>query len=158
MNARVSQPRRALLLGALLALSGRAAQASVTQRAFELDSLRAIDAGPKPYVLTLWGLNCAPCVEVLRELAHWQSRVRVVTVAVDSLDDSEALRDELQRAALGGEAWVFGNAAPEALRHAIDPKWMGEKPRSYLVARNGSRVARSGILKRAEIADWLSRA
>ena len=139
------QRRRALLAGA--ALWPFTTQAAPALRSFELDSLPHIHAGPRPYVLTLWGLNCAPCVQVLRELARWRSRLRIVTVAVDSIDDSDALLHELAQARLTSEAWVFGRAAPEALRHAIDPQWSGEKPRHYLVAENGTRRVVSGFLK-----------
>lgn len=144
--------RRLLCAGAtaLLPLGSRATP-TFALRPFERDSLRHIDAGTHPYVLTLWGLNCAACVQVLHELARWQHKLRIVTVAVDSLDERPALLQVLTQAGLTGEAWVFGASAPEALRHAIDPTWAGEKPRSYLVAREGSRRAVSGRLNTAHL-------
>ena len=138
--------RRRLLLAGVSALLPLNAQSASTLRPFERDSLKHIDAGPRPYVLTLWGLNCAACVQVLHELARWQHKLRIVTVAVDSMDERAELTRVLAQAGLTSEAWVFGSAAPEALRYAIDPTWAGEKPRSYLVARDGTRRAVSGLL------------
>ena len=44
-------------------------------------------------------------------------------------------------------------AAPEeALRYAIDPAWMGEKPRAYRYTADGSRTAISGVLTAKELA------
>ena len=139
--------RRRLLLAGATALLPQGAQSAPTLRVFERDSLKQIDTGPRPYVLTLWGLNCAACVQVLHELARWQDKLRIITVALDSMNERAELLNVLAQARLTSEAWVFGNAAPEALRYAIDPTWAGEKPRSYLVARDGSRRAVSGLLR-----------
>jgi hypothetical protein len=149
--------RRALV--ALAAAAGLPHPARAAPlRAFEPGSLRTIDAGPRPYVLTLWGLDCAPCAQVLQQLSQWQRRVRIVTLAVDGIEASEALLEELQRARLQSEAWVFGNAPAEALRHAIDSRWAGEKPRTYLVARNGKRTAVSGVFVPRLVESWLKSA
>lgn len=139
--------RRRLLMAGATVLLPQGAQSAPTLRVFERDSLKHIDTGPRPYVLTFWGLNCAACVHVLHELARWQDTLRIITVALDSMNERDELLKVLAHAGLTREAWVFGNAAPEALRHAIDPSWAGEKPRSYLVARDGSRRAVSGLLK-----------
>lgn len=148
---RMNLQRRHLVLASTALLLPRHALAETTLRSFELDSLAQIDAGTRPYALTFWGLNCAPCAQVLRELARWQTRLRVVTVALDSVEESAALQHELARAQLKSEAWVFGASAPEALRYAVDPKWSGEKPRSCLVDREGKRRALSGVLKAADL-------
>lgn len=144
---RMNLQRRRVVLASTALFLPRHAAAETGLRSFELDSLSQIDAGTRPYVLTFWGLNCAPCAQVLRELSRWQTRLRVVTVALDSIEESAALQHELARAQLKSEAWVFGSASPEALRYAVDPRWSGEKPRSYLVDRKGNRRALSGLLK-----------
>ena len=50
------------------------------------------------------------------------------------------------------EAYAFSAAPEEALRYAIDPAWMGEKPRAYRYTANGSRTAISGVLTAKELA------
>ena len=44
------------------------------------------------------------------------------------------------------KAYAFAEGPPEALRYAIDPKWMGEKPRAYRYKPDGSREAISGVI------------
>jgi hypothetical protein len=50
------------------------------------------------------------------------------------------------------DAYAFAGAPHEALRFAIDPAWLGEKPRAYRYAADGSREAISGVLSAKDLA------
>jgi hypothetical protein len=54
-------------------------------------------------------------------------------------------------------AWAFGSTPPEQLRYVIDPKWHGEKPRSYWFNARGEKIAYSGVLTPATIQKLSSR-
>ena len=96
-------------------------------------AIRAAHAG-QPWVLALWSLHCAPCQEDLALLAALHRRrpdLALVLVAADDPAEAGAVRERLRAHGLDGlEAWVFGDAAPERLRHALDPRWRGELPRT----------------------------
>ena len=53
------------------------------------------------------------------------------------------------------ETWNFGDAGVDRLRHAIDPRWYGEMPRSYLYDASGRRIGISGALTPDLLQDWL---
>lgn len=133
---------------------------------FEADSLERITESRKgkPFVLVVWSLDCVYCQTSLKNLSEERSRVKrrggdldVVTISTDSSSDTEAvamMKQRLDSLGLAGNAWAFGNAAPEQLRYAIDPKWHGEKPRSYWFDAAGGRVANSGVITSKTIAKW----
>lgn len=150
--------RRALLAGALAwsAAPTRADAPAAGLHAFEADSLAGIDAGPRPYLLTLWGLDCTHCIRQLAQLCAWHDRLRIVTIAVDPIEDADTVAAVLADSGLRSEAWIFGRSPAEVLRHAIDPRWSGEKPRSYLVAPDGARLGVSGVVENPRIAAWLA--
>ena len=62
------------------------------------------------------------------------------------------LRTRLAELGVQSEAYAFASGSPESLRYAIDPKWLGEKPRAYLYAANGTRTAQSGVISSADLA------
>jgi thiol-disulfide isomerase/thioredoxin len=147
----------------LLLLTGSPSMAS-TIRAFEPDSLNRIVESQqgKPFVLVVWSLDCVYCQTSLKNLSEEKSRrkgkdLNVITISTDSSNDPEAvamMKQRLESLGLAGNAWAFGNAAPEQLRYAIDPKWHGEKPRSYWFNAEGARVANSGVITSKTIERW----
>lgn len=54
-----------------------------------------------------------------------------------------------------GLSWQFAGNFPEKLRHAVDPGWFGELPRSYF--HDGAVESRglSGRLTREQVVQWL---
>lgn len=56
------------------------------------------------------------------------------------------LKHRLGSLSLLDHAWAFGSMPPEQLRFAIDLRWHGEKPRSYLYDAQGKRTAYSGLI------------
>lgn len=146
---------------ALLAVSpavGAAPPAAVLQ-AFEPDGMAGLVAQQKgkPFVLVLWSLDCEYCLASLKTLGQEKRRrknLRVVTLSTDAAADPELapmMRQRLAAFGLPGHAWAYGDAPAEQLRYMIDPKWRGEKPRSYWFNARGERVAHSGLITAATI-------
>lgn len=124
---------------------------------FSRDTLRKIEqqhAGA-PFWVVLWDLECMYCMKSLDNVAaaqRQQPNLRVVTIATDAIGAAAALRERLVEIGVQSEAYAFTGASQEALRYAVDPAWMGEKPRAYRYAANGSRQAISGVLSANELA------
>lgn len=141
------------------ALPVLAAAGPATLQAFEVESLAAIRQAQRgrPFVLALWSSDCPYCLQNLDLLAQAQRAhpaLSIVTVATDSIDAADELSQLLTRHRLRSAGWAFGNAAPERLRYAIDPKWRGELPRTYLFDAAGTATAISGPLRK-EVLDAL---
>lgn len=131
-------------------------------RAFEPDSMeRLVESHKgKPFVLLIWSLDCAYCHVSMKNLAQERSKrpdFHVVTLSTDPAADpqlAELMRKKLKSVRLEGNAWAYGDAAPEQLRYAIDPAWYGEKPRSYWFNARGERIAYSGVINEAVMAKF----
>lgn len=132
-------------------------------RPFGADSLAAIKAqfAGRPFILALWSIDCTHCVKELRllgRLARTQRGLPLVIVSTDTPEGAPAIHSALKRFGLGRlDTWVFDDAVPERLRHAIDPAWRGELPRAYLFDAAHRRKAHSGLLDEARLKDWLRR-
>lgn len=152
------------LLVSLAALFPAASRAQILQP-FEPDSLPGLIAKQqgKPFVLVVWSLDCEYCQASLKALSQERRKrkdLTVVTLSTDSVGDPQAVALMQKRlAALGmaRNAWAFGMAPAEQLRYAIDPRWHGEKPRSYWFNAQGGKAAYSGVLTAAMIAELWSR-
>lgn len=126
---------------------------------FEPDSLQEITRQHigKPFVLFVWSLDCEYCHASLEHLAQVQRGGRalaIVTLSTDPVQDPQALsmmEKRLKEVKLTRNAWAFGSTSPEKLKYALDPKWHGEKPRSYWFNAQGERIAYSGVLTPAMI-------
>ena len=121
---------------------------------FDPDGMSRIVASQcgKPFVLVVWSLDCEYCQASMKTLGAERRKrkdLHVVTLSTDFAADAQAaalMRQRLQAVGMTGAAWAFGSAPPEQLRYAIDPKWRGEKPRSYWFDARGERVAYSGLI------------
>lgn len=147
-----------ILLGALLSASAHAQEL----RPFTADSMQEISArrASGPFVLAFWSLSCAYCPEeltMLGGLAQRHGSSRLVLVSTDTPDDDAAIHAALKRHALTGvEAWVFADPFVERLRHAVDPRWYGELPRTYFI-RDGHVIRSvSGVVNKADIQAWIT--
>ena len=141
-----------LLVVVMMAMMSPAA-AQAPLRAFGPDSIREIaaTAGGKPLVVLVWSLDCSYCLPSFEALAQAQKThgARVVTIATDPIDDPQARRlvaAKLAAGGLRGPAWAFGPWPEARLRHAIDPAWRGELPRSYWFGADGKATAHSGLI------------
>ena len=141
-------------------LAGAAGAADL--RAFDAGSpaaIRQAEAG-KPYILAFWSLTCEPCRAEMKLLKAAQQRhrgLRVHLVSVDPPEDAQAMEAFLRRYDPGPAVrWVFSDAFSERVRHAVDPGWRGELPRTYLVGRDQRVQAVSGTLKEGDLKRWLA--
>lgn len=146
------------LATAALALLCHAAHAAEAIRAFGPESFRQIVAGKagKPFVVMVWSLDCAYCAQSFEALSDAKKKhgLEVVTIATDAADDVESVKliaAKLAAYRLTGNAWAFGSAPPEQLRHAIDTAWRGELPRSYWFGSDGKMVAHSGLVSKERV-------
>jgi len=152
--------RTASFIAALL-LASLAGAAEPAINPFGPDSFAQIaaSAGGKPQVIMVWSLDCSYCEPSFHALAEAQRHgLKVVTIATDSADDDEAttlIRRKLAKSGLHAETWAFGPAPAEQLRHAIDPKWRGEMPRSYWFDGKGQVRAYSGLITAERVATML---
>lgn len=103
-----------------------------------------------PFWLVLWDLECPYCMKSLSNLAAAQRtdpQLKVVTVSTDPIDGAEEIAARLAQLGVHSEAYAFGDAPREALQFAIDPGWLGEKPRAYRYDADGRREAISGVIQ-----------
>lgn len=131
-----------------------AAEAEPVQ-AFQRTTLADIERSRRgrEFWLVLWDLECTYCMKSLDHLARAQRDrpdLEVVTIATDSIADAKLLADRLQTHGVVSDAYAFGDAPPEALRYAVDPKWLGEKPRAYRYDASGERETINGVIEERE--------
>lgn len=152
----VSAPANAANAGITVAAPARAA---ASLKAFEPQSVEQITASHKgkPFVVLVWSMDCEFCqhsLDVLSKARADNPSFDIVTITTDPLSDaalSQMVKKRLSGIDLLADAWSFGAQAPERLRYAIDPRWRGEKPRSYWYDAQGQRVAYSGVITPALI-------
>jgi len=128
-------------------------------KAFEPASVEQIAASHmgKPFVVLVWSMDCEFCqhsLDVLSKARAANPSFDIVTITTDPLSDAalaQMVKKRLSGIDLMADAWSFGGLAPERLRYAIDPRWRGEKPRSYWYDARGQRVAYSGVITPAVI-------
>lgn len=122
-----------------------------TLRPFERDTLAKIrqEHAGEPFWLVLWDLECSYCMKSLANLAQAQRtrpQLKAVTITTDPMQAAMAINERLRQLGVRSQAYAFTGAAPEALRYAIDPAWLGEKPRAYRYSADGQREAVVGVI------------
>lgn len=101
----------------------------------------------RPTIVALWSYDCVHCKKNLKlfsEMARVHPQLRLVTVAVESA--APRLAEPLDRLAVPGARFAYGDDAPEALAYSLDPKWRGELPRTLLFDGHGGKQAVSGVV------------
>lgn len=101
----------------------------------------------QPTLLALWSLECAYCKKNLAQFAELQRQhpsLQLITLAAEPVDSGHG--EALEKLAIPGRHFAYGNQAPEALAFAIDPNWRGELPRTLLFDGKGGRQALSGVI------------
>lgn len=151
--------RNVLAISSLVFLGAGQVQAD-NVRPFDAQSFAQIKeqfAG-KPFVLSLWSIDCAPCrveLKMLGEIKQNDPEFPLVVISTDLTEDREEALDILDSYQLAEfESWMFADAFVERLRFSIDPLWHGELPRSYFFAADHSFHAHSGLLTRAQIDEF----
>lgn len=100
-----------------------------------------------PTIIALWSSDCPHCKSNLKLFARMASanpRLRLISIAVEPF--SEELAIPLDRLGVPGARYAYGPESPDALAHALDPKWRGELPRTLLFDGNGNKDAVSGVM------------
>ena len=114
----------------------------------------------RPYVLVLWSLYCDPCRHEMKLWGPLQEKypgVGFVLVSTDAESDRAMTAEFLRRHDLRGvETWMFADEFSERVRHAIDPAWRGELPRTYVYDAAHRRHAHSGVLDPKALESWLA--
>lgn len=141
-----------------LGLSGTAAAAPLSFQAHSLADIRAQYHG-RPFVLALWSLSCSHCARELAEFSALKKKYphfNLVLIATDAPDDAAAIDATLDGLGLAGvDSWVYADHFTERLRHAIDPHWGGELPRTYLYDATHRARAITGRLPPGALDVWL---
>jgi hypothetical protein len=119
---------------------------------FNRDTLAAIQQqhARTPFWLVLWDLECPYCMKSLSNLAAAQRSdpsLKIVTVSTDPIESADEIAARLAQLGVHSDAYAFGDAPREALQFAIDPAWLGEKPRAYRYGADGRREAVSGVIQ-----------
>lgn len=115
----------------------------------------------RPFVLTLWSIDCTHCKGTLRQLAalaQTHPRLDLVVVSTDSFGEQKTIAAMLGATGLAArDTWVFGDEAPERLRFEVDRRWGGEMPRTYLFEGDHRVSAFSGPVDAAALKQWVAR-
>lgn len=155
---------RRFLFGMMAVLVIAASASAAEPVPFTVDSLAKIKAqyAGRPFILNLWSVNeCSYCIAeltLLGKLAKTQKRLPLVLVATDSPEFAPAMQKTLSPLGLAGvDSWVFDDPIPERLRHAIDPSWYGELPRTYLYDARHQRETIVGVLGEQRLRAWLEK-
>lgn len=106
----------------------------------------------QPTVIALWSSDCNYCkknLDLLSRLAKGNKKLRVITVAAEP--ESPQLWPMLKPYALSGARYVYGSDNPEAIAYAIDPKWGGELPRTFLFDGRGGKAVVAGVISTSAV-------
>jgi thiol-disulfide isomerase/thioredoxin len=150
-----------LFLSGLLFLMG--AKAIEPVKTFVKGSMAEIQASyqTEPHIIVFWGQDCAYCMKELAMmgelLPHYPS-VNLITVNTDSFLEPAFIQQKLGEFKLEhNPAWGFASDYPETLYFDVDKRWRGELPYTILVDNKGNRIKKHGLIKQADMHDWLAR-
>lgn len=137
--------------------------ASADLKPFVAESLVDIEQQYKsrPFLMTLWSSDCAPCRLELRILSEIKSEfpdldLDLVLISTDNIKDAKEINRILKEYHLDAiNSWIFAETNIERLRYKIDPHWSGELPRSYFYKVDATRLAVSGSLTKERITKWI---
>lgn len=154
MRRSIALNSASLIIALCLAALAPPASAAGMLQTFEPASLQQIvqQHKGKPFMLFIWSLDCTYCqttLDVLAQVKRDDKGLTIVTLSTDAADDPQAaalMEKRLTELKMQQNAWAFGPASPDKIKYAIDPKWFGEKPRTYWFNARGERIAYSGTL------------
>lgn len=125
-----------------------------------LADIRGEYAG-KPYLLTLWSVDCAPCrvdLEKLSEVLQENPQLPIVLVATDPIEMRGEAGEILEDYGLESiVTWIFDEPFAEKLRFEIDPGWYGELPRSYFYDAAHQATGHSGVIPDNMLAEFINK-
>lgn len=140
----------AIALLTVIALPAWAASDFLSLDRPQARALVAPAAQTGPTIVALWSSDCSHCkknLELFARMARAGLRFSLVTVATERAVPE--LAAPLDRLAIPGKRYAYGDDAPEALAFALDPKWRGELPRTLFFDGRGKVSAVSGVVDQA---------
>lgn len=108
-------------------------------------------------IIMLWALDCVYCEPNMQALAKAQrahpADIQFMTVATDDVASArQSIRARLNDAGMQDfPARAYATAATAQMNFLIDPNWGGETPRTLIIRSDGTRMAVSGELTRAQL-------
>ena len=146
----------------LFAVEGGEARPPVLPKPFTAESpaqLKASHAG-QPYILAFWSLECSHCqaeLKILAALRRQYPGLPLVLVSTDAWEAAPAVARRLAELGLDdADNHLFADAMPERVRFAVDRKWRGELPRTYLFDKNQVATSFTGAVSEATLAAWVA--
>jgi thiol-disulfide isomerase/thioredoxin len=99
----------------------------------------------KVALMNFWATWCAPCRKEMPDLAALQKRLQArgfvfVTVSADEPEDAAAAEGFLRKSGVAGAGYLKKARDDNDFINAIDPKWSGALPASFLYDRQGRKV------------------
>lgn len=96
-------------------------------------------------VLNVWATWCKPCLEEMPELVRFfreyrSKGVRFLSVSADHPDTlADRVRPYIEQQRIPFAVWVVGGESPDELVQAIDPRWQGSLPATFVFDASGAR-------------------
>jgi hypothetical protein len=114
-------------------------------------------------IVHFWSVACGPCLTELPEWGKFLARhpdTPLVLVNWESRPQpADRIRDTLAKAGLAdAENWTLADDFEQKIRFEIDRDWMGELPRTQLIAQDGSMSIISGTMDFTKLSAWLGEA
>jgi thiol-disulfide isomerase/thioredoxin len=99
----------------------------------------------KVVLINFWATWCAPCREEMPQLVKLETALRqkgfrLVTISADEPGEEPQARKFLQQQNAPSPAFIKKAKSDEKFIDAIDPKWSGALPASFLYDRTGRKV------------------
>jgi thiol-disulfide isomerase/thioredoxin len=139
----------------------RAAKPSIVVREIDPTSLTAIlkrESAPRPLLVNYWATWCDPCREEFPDLVKLdrQFRRQGLDMIAVSLDDIAEIKTEvpkfLRQMGATMPAYLLNVSDPDQIISAIDPKWSGALPATFLYDADGKVVFKHfGRIKPLEV-------
>ncbi|MBU6486435.1 MAG: hypothetical protein KGQ57_01275 [Burkholderiales bacterium] len=119
--------------------------------------IRARHAGV-PLVVHIWAMSCGPCLAELPKWGAFAKKRPGVALVLVRFDQAPAEASEARLARSGLEAvesWGVAGEADEYLRASVDRKWIGDVPRTMLIAPDGEVTSIRGTADLSSVEQWV---
>lgn len=132
-----------LALWAALSLAAAGAELKPVDEA----SYLKLVAGAKGKVLLVnfWATYCVPCRKEMPQLVALEARLRgqafqFITISADEPEQAAAAAAFVDKAKIAMPAYIRKAKDDDKFVQALDPKWSGGLPASFLYDKNGRKV------------------